>query len=288
MRFEKLKLQLFADKQKEALTTLDDNYNDVVVEDDVVDDDIPLDDEDVEDEDDVEDDIEDGDEDTDETDETDDENVDVDDTTESEIKFDAKQQKELNRIIKSRLERHESKLIKSLQDVAGTNLDMNEVSSASRLWGLLKENPELSKAIDQVIDQHLTTGKAKIPTEKTVSTKEIELDKKEAILDLKISDKLFSKNSDKILNWAEEQGFEVTNKKSLQLAYLAWKGSQGKVIQATQKLNEQKKQATKKAVRQKAAVQSGKSSKSKGKLDYARLSDSDVLASEGLSLFTED
>jgi len=279
--FKSLNLQLFAEKQA---TLLDDNYEDVVTE-DVIEDEETTDD-DVEDED-VEDDTTDEDVDTDDT-EDDEEDVDVDDTTVEETKFDVKQQKELNRIIKSRLERQEGKLIKSLQDVAGTDISMAEVTNASRLWGLLKENPDLSRAIDQVIDQHLRNGKAIAPTEKTVSTKEAELDKKEAILDLKLSDKTFNKNADKILNWAEEQGFDVANKKSLKLAFMAWRGSQGSLLQATQKLNEQKKQATKQATKQKAKVQSGKSSKSKGNVDYARLSDADVLASEGLSLFMED
>jgi hypothetical protein len=281
----KLNLQLFAEKQA---TVLDDNYEDVVVEENDVDEDVVDDDTDVDDEDDeTDDDVEDDDtEDIDEPeDEVDDEDVDDNDKS---VKFDNQQQKELNRIVKTRLERHEGKLLKDFSTVAGTELSMNEVSNASRLWGLLKENPDLSKAVDRVIDQHLSEGKAVAPESKHVSSKEVELEVKEAIVDLKLIDKAFNKNSDKILKWAEDQGFEVTNKKSLQLAYMAWKGSQAKVVQATQKLQEQKKQATKKAVRQKAAVQSGKSSKSKGKLDYTRMSDSDVLASDGLNLFIED
>ena len=281
MIFEKLKLQLFNEK---PATLLDDNYEDVI--DDVQEDDVEdVEDEDVEDEDVADDDIEDEDIDTEEEIEEVEDSVDDNDTS---VKFDKSQQKALNRIVQQRLDRHEGKLLKEFSDVAGTDLSVDEVGSASRLWGLLKTNPGLSQAIDQVIDQHLRSGKATPPEAKQTSTKEAELEIKEAVLDLKLADKNFNKNSDKILKWAEDQGFDVVNKKSLKLAYMAWKGSQAKVVQATQKIQEQKKQATKKAVRQKAAVQGGKSSKSKGKVNYARLSDSDVLASEGLSLFVDD
>ena len=288
MFIKKLNLQLFNDK---PATLLDDNYEDVVVDDVPEGDDI----DDVNDVDDVEeleddvvdeDDVEDEDIDTEEEQEDGvEESVDDNDTS---VKFDKTQQKALNRIVQQRLERHESKLLKEFSDVAGAELSIEEVGSASRLWGLLKVNPDLSRVIDQVIDRHLQAGKAVVPENRQTSTKEAELEIKEAILDLKLADKNFNKNSDKIVKWAEDQGFEVFNKKSLELAYMAWKGSQAKVVQATQKLQEQKKQATKKAVRQKAAVQSGKSAKSKGKVDYSKLSDKDVLASEGLNLFVDD
>jgi hypothetical protein len=279
--FERLNLQLFNEK---PATLLDDSYEDVIVEeiedgsveeieeDEVVDEEDDVEEEDIDTEEEIEEDVEEN-------------SVDDNDTS---VKFDKTQQKALNRIVQQRLERQEGKLLKEFSDVAGTDLNIEEVGSASRLWGLLKTNPDLSRAIDQVIDQHLRSGKAVVPEAKQISTKEVELEVKEAILDLKLADKNFNKNSDKILRWAEDQGFDVVSKKSLQLAYMAWKGSQAKVVQATQKIQEQKKQATKKAVRQKAAVQGGKSSKSKGKVDYARLSDSDVLASEGLSLFVDD
>lgn len=280
--FVKLKLQLFAEEKVQ--TVLDDNYEDVPVEDaEVVDEEDSEDVEEVEDEEPGESEVE---------EETDDEE-DVEEEEEIEVEqnkptFDKKQQKELDRIVKTRLERQEGKLLKDLRQAAGTEIEMSEVSQAATLWGLLKTNPELSKAIDQVIDQHLREGKAIAPEANIKSNKEAELEVKEAILDLKLSDKTFNKHADKILAWAENQGFEVANKKSLQLAFMAWKGSQEKIIETTKKVSEQKKQATKQAVKQKAKVQSGKSSKAKGKVDYARLSDADVLATEGLSLFTDD
>ncbi len=277
---KKLNLQLFAG------TVLGDNYEDVPVEDvdDVVDDvteEVEDDTEDVTEEeiDDVEEEID--------TEEDDVEEEEIEEEEKQPL-FDKKQQKELDKIVKSRLDRQEGKLLKDLCQAAGTDLSKAEVSNAATLWGLLKLNPDLSRTIDKLIDQQVASGQIQTPEVNSTSTKEAELDMKEAILDLKLSDKTFNKHSDKIITWAENQGFEVTNKKSLKLAYMAWKGSQEKIIATTKKVGEQKKQATKQAVRQKAKVQSGKSSKSKGKLDYARLSDADVLATEGLSLFIDD
>lgn len=296
-----LKLQMFAEEAVEAPEVddaeLTENliYDDVEdgvenVGDNVDDEDIEEVDQDVDDEAVEEDEVE---EDTDESEESDepeepDDDVEIDDEdTEDDKLFDDKQQKEVDRIIKNRLERQEAKLLKDLKEQAGTDISSEDLSGAARLWGLLKENKGLSKALDDMIDQHIREGNVRIPTEKSVSAKEVELQRKEAILDLKSSDKTFNKNSDKILNWAESQGFDITDQKSLNIAYMAWKGSNSDVIQATKKLNEKRRQSTKNQVRKKASVQSSKSGTKKKPLNYRKMSDADILSAEGLELFIE-
>ena len=277
MFIPKLDLQFFSEPDVPEV--------DVPVVDEDIDDSLIIDDEEVED-------VEPEDEELDEVPDDEDVPEEVTDEPEDDLtdrpRFDAKQQKEVDRIIKARLERQETSMLKGLRDVAGTDLEMEEVTSAARLWGLLKTNPELSNVIDRVIDHHLKNGTAKAPTETVSNSKEAELEVKEAVLDLKLQDKTFLKHSDKILEWAENEGFEINSAKSLKLAYMAWKGSQGKIVEATKKLQEQKRQATKKAVQKKATVQSGKSGKQKGKLDFTKMNDADILSSEGLSLFVED
>jgi len=207
------------------------------------------------------------------------------------VVFDKKQQAEINSIIKARLDRQEAKLVKDLSKSAGIEIVRDDIVPATRLWGLLKANPELSKDIDDIIALSLSQGRAKAPDAANNSTDAItqRLELKEAILDLKAADPLFGKNADKILAWAENEGYEVTNAKALKLAVLAWKGSHGKVEEVIQKSTTQRKQTTKQMLQKRATVQSTKSGQTRsGASDYGKMSDSDLLASEGLKLFTED
>ena len=209
--------------------------------------------------------------------------------------FNEKQQEEVNRIIKARLERHEEKLVNDLvgelTQVAGVEIQYNELSGAAKLWGLLKSNPKLSYAVEGLIQTAFQRGDAAAPEleSQSLSSKEQELAFKESVLNLKISDTTFQKNADKILAWADNEGYVVNDDKSLKMAYLAWKGSQGAVAQAVQKATAKRKQETKKVMQQKATVQSTKNGASRSKApSYGKMSDSAVLANEGLSLFTDD
>lgn len=207
------------------------------------------------------------------------------------VVFDKKQQDEINGIIKARLDRQDAKLVKDLSKAAGVDISHDELAPAARLWGLLKSNPNLSKEIDAYIAASISKGEAVAPDAKSSGkdavTQRLEL--KEAILDLKAADPTFSKNAEKILTWADNEGYEVTDAKALKLAYLAWKGSQGKVAEAIQKTTAQRKQATKQQLQKRATVQGAKPGATHvNKTDYSKMTDESVLASEGLSLFTKD
>lgn len=204
--------------------------------------------------------------------------------------FNEHQQKEVNRIVQTRLERQEAKLIKDLSQTAGVALEQQEVPQAAKLWGLLKNNEELSRTIDSVIGDYLASGRAVAPdtTQKSVDTVKQRLVLKEAILDLRAADNTFEKNSDKILAWAENEGFTVNDEKTLSMAYLAWKGSQGAVIDTIQRTKAQRQEQARKTQQRKATVQSSKAGGGKKVLDYQKMSDKDLLNSAGLSLFNEE
>ncbi len=270
----------------------DDGDHDHADDDDAsTDDDTSTDDDDVSDEpsdekdgDESDEDDKDGDDDTDDDEPQDDDDVDL-----SDVKFDKKQQAKVNEIVQNRLTRAEQKWEKMIQEAAGTELDMEnggEVLSAVRLWGLLKTNPELSRAIDTTIQHYLSNGMAKQPEFKQATTKEQELELKEAIIDMKLADSTFAKNHTKIMEWAEDQGFVITDKKSLEMAYLAWKGSNARKEAANAQLREQRK-SQKKGEKKKAVLESGRK-RSKKPVDYRKMTDRDILAYEGLKLFTED
>lgn len=203
------------------------------------------------------------------------------------VKFSKEQQKVVDQIVQKRLERKDTQFVKQISEVAGVQLEAEEITQSAKLWGLLKSNPELSEAVDIVIAAQLKSGKAKEVVSNDANRASV-LEVKEAILDLKIKDPLFRKNGDKILEWADDQGYSVNSKKSLQLAVLAWKGSKDSVLAKANRVSEQKKQSAKKATQQRAGVQGGKSAKTQTSTDFRKMSDKDVLTRNGLSLFTDE
>lgn len=204
------------------------------------------------------------------------------------VKFTNEQQKVVDQIVHKRLERKDTQFVRQISEEAGVSLAQEEITQSAKLWGLLKANPELSEAVDLVIKTQLSQGKAKEVVKNVSSKRETMLEVKEATLDLKLSDPLFRKNADKILEWADDQGYEVNSKKSLQLAVLAWKGSNDSILTKARQSSEQKRKSAKKATQKRAGVQGGSSAKAKTSQDFRKLSDKDVLTRSGLSLFTDE
>jgi hypothetical protein len=206
---------------------------------------------------------------------------------EAEVKFDVHQQKKVNDIVQKRLLRNDEKIAKELESVAGTELNVKggEHLEAIKLWGFMKLNPELSGQIQGLIDTYIGKGNYVQPDSKQ-PTREQALELKEARLDLKASDRLYAKNEKNILDWAEENDIDVTNAKTLKLAYKAWKGENLNVQKANEQLKEQRK-TQKKTNRRSAVLEGGKGRKS-ATPDYSKMSERDILHADGLSLFTED
>ena len=210
------------------------------------------------------------------------------DTKDKRVKFTNEQQKVVDQIVQKRLERKDTQFVRQISEEAGVSLAHEEITQSAKLWGLLKANPELSEAVDLVIKTQLSQGKAKEVVKNVSSKREAILEVKEATLDLKLSDPLFRKNADKILEWADDQGYEVNSKKSLQLAVLAWKGSNDSILTKARQSSEQKRKSAKKATQKRAGAQGGSSAKTKTPQDFRKLSDKDVLTRSGLSLFTDE
>lgn len=220
-------------------------------------------------------------------------NKEKDDAKEKDTRlFNDKQQKEVERLIKTRLDRQETKLVRELSEASGISMDIKEVKMSTKLWGLLSSNPSLSQEVDQLISKFIADGKAKVPdtTKSLNDAQESKLALKEAVLDLKIKDSTFNKYSSKILDWAENEGLDVVDPKTLKLAYMAWKGVQGKAAEATIRTKEQRKQQEKANIKKRGSMQSAKGGKASRstKTDYGKMNELDLLVSEGLSLFTDD
>lgn len=202
--------------------------------------------------------------------------------------FTKEQQKIVDDIVQSRLERMEKQYMQQVREAAGVEVSRQEVLDALNLWGFLKLNPRLSKDLQSRIDAFIESGNYVAQKRSGRNSKEDELNKREAVLDLKASDPFFAKHSKKILEWAEDEGFEIYDAKSLKRAYLAYKGSQGVLDKADEEYHKQR-QKSKTDARKRAKVATSKKGGSPKKVqDFKNMSDADILAASGLKLFTDN
>lgn len=202
--------------------------------------------------------------------------------------FTKEQQKIVDDIVQSRLERMEKQYMQQIREAAGVEVSRQEVLDALNLWGFLKLNPRLSKDLQSRIDAFIESGNYVAQKRSGRNSKEDELNKREAVLDLKASDSFFAKHSKKILEWAEDEGFEIYDAKSLKRAYLAYKGSQGVLDKADEEYHKQR-QKSKTDARKRAKVATSKKGGSPKKVqDFKNMSDADILAASGLKLFTDN
>lgn len=202
-------------------------------------------------------------------------------------KFTKEQQEAIDKIVQSRLDRAERQFEQRFKDAAGADVNRADFDQAANLWGFLKLNPQLSENVQRLIDEYIAKGNYVEQKKRPGASREGELGRREAILDLKADDSYFAKNSKAILDWAEDEGFDITDAKSLKRAYMAYKGARGALDRADRE--HRKKQQAKTPAKKGAKVAMSKGSAGgKKNVDYRKMSDTDVLAASGLSLFTDD
>lgn len=196
-------------------------------------------------------------------------------------------EEQVNATVKGRLARAERTFQKDLSVQAGTQLESHEPVEAVKLWGFMKLNPEVSRAVQNVVDNFIATGKAVMPQKAAPATDALSL--REAVIDLKEQDTFFAKNSKAILEWADDNGYDISDEKTLNLAYLAWKGANAPQQVAKAKLEAQQKATQKQKAKQGAALEGGRAPRKSGtKINYGKATPQQILQHEGLSLFTED
>jgi len=188
--------------------------------------------------------------------------------------------------------------VNSLSD--GVAIDRKEIPQATRLWNLLKANPELTRTFQGLIDEASKQNKlidlksyANNPLNRNVTSNsdstEDRMELYEARLELKFSDPVFKKYESEITKWAEDNDFPITSKKNLEVAYKAWKGENSSVLMAHAEANAKKKASQVTKAKKDAKLVNKTVSPVKGKnIDYRNLSDTDILKAEGLSLFRND
>lgn len=211
--------------------------------------------------------------------------------TDDRVTFSPEQQKKFNEAIQARLARQKRSLRKETELLAGTKMTEEDVENSAKLYGMLKQNPELSDQIRDLINAEYKAGNIKLNStaETKAEAKLRALEAKEVIIDMKDSDPLFKRYFDDIEAYADVEDLSLDDERSIELAYKLWKADNAELIlnyrtaaqKRRQEVQTKKKKAAKKTTR--------KSPKPAPKpKDYTKMSDAELLRTEGLSLTVAD
>lgn len=196
-------------------------------------------------------------------------------------------EEETSKIIEARLARDRRVREKELSSAAGIKMTFDEAKKAARLWGMLAQNPDLTEKVRQVLDEHLSRSPMQ-PTP-SIDLKEQELALKEAVIDLRLKDPVFREHESDIMTWAELNGIEIEDPKTLRLAYLGWKGENAAKLAAEVEVKAKESVKAKATEKSNAKLIPGKGARATGKpLDYKGMSAEDILRAEGLKLWTSE
>lgn len=196
----------------------------------------------------------------------------------------------VDKIVERRLHRDRRAREKEFSQVAGMRLSNEDVKKAARLWGFLAKNPDLNARVHQIFQEYESSGRIRHDSyyDDALSERERELELREAIIDLRARDKVFRNHETEIMEWAEINGYDIEDERTLRLAVMAWKGeNMNRFVSDAQKKAQEK--AIKRAKQKRdAKLLPGKGVRKQQKLDYSKMTPEEILRAEGLSLFVSD
>lgn len=196
----------------------------------------------------------------------------------------------VDKIVERRLHRDRRAREKEFSQVAGMRLSNEDVKKAARLWGFLAKNPDLNARVHQIFQEYESSGRIRHDSyyDDALSERERELELREAIVDLRARDKVFRNHETEIMEWAEINGYDIEDERTLRLAVMAWKGeNMNRFVSDAQKKAQEK--AIKRAKQKRdAKLLPGKGVRKQQKLDYSKMTPEEILRAEGLSLFISD
>ncbi len=196
----------------------------------------------------------------------------------------------VDKIVERRLHRDRRAREKEFSQVAGMRLSNEDVKKAARLWGFLAKNPDLNARVHQIFQEYESSGRIRHDSyyDDALSERERELELREAIIDLRARDKVFRNHETEIMEWAEINGYDIEDERTLRLAVMAWKGeNMNRFVSDAQKKAQEK--AIKRAKQKHdAKLLPGKGVRKQQKLDYSKMTPEEILRAEGLSLFISD
>lgn len=163
-----------------------------------------------------------------------------------------------------------------------------QYKDAVALWDFLSQNQELSQQVQALIDaydgdqtqatlmQHLQQFESRLQQQLALKEAEVALRQ----------DPVFRENESEIRDWAEAEGFDLSDPGQLRNAYRAWKGEHADKLLAEAKVNALKA-AAKAPAERRAAELTGAGMGGKREPNWREMSDKEILATLGLNLFED-
>lgn len=211
----------------------------------------------------------------------------------------ARQARSFQRKIKEleeELERVKGKTFDDLRDAAGVDIDEDEAVDALKFWAYLKANPDHAAAFNRYLQanpwkNHPVVTKSyrnrDVDPEDLEKRLEEKLEYRETLRELR-QDPIFKKYEAQIMEYAEDEGFDISTAKGLRQAFKAWRGENLRLIAAEARRQGVKEAKTSKAKAKNATLIKASGGRLTVKGDPSKMSDLEFLRRHGLSLFTDD
>lgn len=174
-------------------------------------------------------------------------------------------------------QRLERKFTRVSQELA----EARELADAMR-W--IQQRPELAEQIQSLLDSYQGWP---VQQYEPVDFAEIQRNTTEALRYL-LGRPDFTKYEQDIRDFAEDEGFDPDDPIELKEAYRLWRGENAERLAQEQAFNMQQRGAQKQQARQKARLQGSGGPGSGPPPNFTKMSAQEVLAHEGLSLFTDE
>jgi hypothetical protein len=185
--------------------------------------------------------------------------------------------------LQANYQRLERKFTKVSQENAELKQYLEQAREAIDLYNAITQNAEIASHVGQLLD---TFGVA-VP-EYQEETARFDPAAERQIMRELLSKPDFVKHEQEIAEWAEENGYPFESAQDQKTVYLLWKGENADRLIQEARMDAAKKAAKTQQAKQKAGLQRGGGPGKPPKPDFRKMSDDEVLAALGLSLWTDE
>lgn len=185
--------------------------------------------------------------------------------------------------LQANYQRLERKFTKVSQENAELKQYLEQTREAIDLYNAITQNTEIATHVGQLLDAY----GAAIPEYQDESVQFDPAAERQVMKEL-LSRPDFVKHEQEIADWAEENGYAFESAQDQKAVYLLWKGENADRLIQEARMETAKKAAKNQQAKQKAGLQRGGGPGKPPKTDYRKMSDDEVLATLGLSLWTDE
>lgn len=185
--------------------------------------------------------------------------------------------------LQANYQRLERKFTKISQENAELKQYLQEAQEAVDLYNAIIQNAEVAENVGQLLDAY----GVEVPEYQDEIVEFDPAAERQAMKEL-LSKPDFVKHEQEIADWAEENGYAFESAQDQKAVYLLWKGENADRLIQEARMETAKKAAKTQKAKQKAGLQRGGGPGKPPKPDFKKMSDDEVLATLGLSLWTDE